>query len=497
MNRAAEDFSAFPASRHFPEIRRAASVSNWEVAHYHDTLEFNLVVAGRGAYFLEDRHYDLLPGTLVWLLPFQSHRLLRAPGLDMWVGALGERHYTPEMLAEVAQHPIKRLAANDAVALDRLFSHVSQDADAPAVYEVGMQYAVRSAIQIARNSAGPPPPVLHPAVTQALALLRADDAISNLSELAKRCRVSANYLAELLVSQTGRGFVEWRNIARLDRFQNFYPESEDLLTAALAAGFGSYTQFHRVFQDMIGTTPGHWARKRTESGPIKLPQMSQARDELTPGSQRLLWYNLSAVCLRTAGAWLAALLQGGVAPPPDGAAAGEAIASGCDELAALQALLPRLADELAETLPELAPRIRTVFAENDVFQQFVDTVGPMGADHRDLTNLAMVALAAHSLVANWSLLPTSEDMSRLLAFVRYRAALPSAAIDPNQRQEIAAGLIIQAQSLRNAWIGGSGSVSDAIATQVSETAHAAALRALGIDLRQTPLYGPLSPLEVA
>ena len=495
MTEAPEDFSAFPASQHFSEIRRAAPVSNWEVAHHHATLEFNLVVAGRGAYFLEDRHYDLVPGTLVWLLPFQNHRLLRAPGLDMWVGALGPHHYTAGMLAEVTRYPIKRLAANDAVALDRLFSHVSQDADAPSVHEAGMQYAVRSAIQIARNSAGPPPPVLHPAVTQALALLRADDAISNLAGLAARCGVSANYLAELLVSQTGRGFVEWRNIARLDRFQNFYPASEDLLTAALAAGFGSYTQFHRVFQDMIGTTPGHWARRRTDSGPISLPHMSQVRNDLSPGSQRLLWYNLGAIRFRAAGDWLAALMKGGVAPPPKGAPAGAAISSECDDLVSLQAVLPKLVDELAEALPELAPRIRAVFTENDILQQFFETVGLMGADHRDLTNLAMLALAAQSLVANWAMIPTGDEMARLLAFVRFRAAQPAGAVDPTLRPDIAAGLIVQALALRNGWVGASGSISDAIATQFSDAAHSAGMRTLGIDLRHTPLYGPRSPLE--
>ena len=494
MSASPDDFSAFRETRFLPEIRRAAPVANWEIAHYHATLEFNLIVAGKGAYFLENAHYDLAPGTLVWLLPFQRHRLLRSPDLDMWVGLLTEEHYTTEMLADVARHPITRLAADDAVSLDNLFTHLSQDSDAPEVHQAGMQYAVRSALQVARTSAGPPPPVLHPAVTQALAILRTDDEVAHLAALAARCKVSANYLGDLLASQTGRGFVEWRNIARLDRFQNFYPESNDLLTAALAAGFGSYTQFHRVFQDMIGITPGLWARRRPESGAIDLPRMSQAKDQMSPGSQRLLWCNLAAARFSASTRWLSALVRGGIAPPPEMGSDGEPIPSGCGDIRSLQPLLPKLIDELASNFPEHSSRIRAVFAENDVLQQFIETLTTIGGDHRDLTNLAAFALSGQSLIANWSMIPTQEEIGRLLRFVRLRAARPGGAIDPAQRQEVAAALIVQAVIRRHAWVGARGSGSDAIAKRMADAVHAGALEALVVDLRRFPLYGPRSPL---
>jgi AraC-like DNA-binding protein len=496
MPAATDDFSNFREIRLFPEIRRATPANNWEIAHYHDTLEFNLVVAGRGAYFLEAAHYDLSPGTLVWLLPFQRHRLLRSPDLDMWVGLPGADHYTPEMLADVARHPIKRLAAEDAVSLDRLFSHLSQDTESPDVHAAGMQYAVRSVIQVARTSAGPPPPVLHPAVTQALAVLRTDDEVANLAALAARCRISADYLGDLLASQTGRGFVEWRNIGRLDRFQNFYPESNDLLTAALAAGFGSYTQFHRVFQDMIGVTPGHWARQRPDSGAISLPRMSQSKDQMSPGSQRLLWCNLGAASFAASTRWLGALLKGGVTSPPDGSGAGGAIPSGCDDIHELQPLLPNLLDELTRDFPELSPRIRAVFGENDILQQFIDTLTTIGGDHRDLSNLATFALFGQSLIANWAMIPTQAESGRLLDFVRHRASQPGGAFDPAQRQEIAAGLIVLAVIRRHAWVGARSSASEAVARRLSDAVHAGAIESLGVDLRQVPLYGPRSPLAV-
>lgn len=494
MRSSGDDFSGFPQHRHLPEIRRAAASSTWEVAHHHQDLEFNLIIAGKGAYFFEDRHYDLTPGTLVWLLPGQRHRLLRSPDLDMWVGSLETTHYTPELLEEVSRHPIKRLAAEDAVALDQLYSHLSQDADAPEVYEAGLRYAVLSTMHAARTSAGPPPPLLHPAVTQALAALRASDEIANIAALAKRCGVSANYLGDLLASQTGRGFVEWRNIARLERFQNHYPESEDLLTAALAAGFGSYTQFHRVFLETIGTTPGNWARKSNDGGPIRLPRMSHVKDQLSPGSQRLLWNNLGAVQISAASEWLASLMRGGVVAPSAGAG-GEPIPSGIDSTDMLRPFLPALAAELGQSFPDHATRITEVLARVDILQQYNETLGLMGADVRDMTSLAVMALAAQSLLSNWGRIPDETELGRLLAFVRQRAAEPGTAIDSARLPEVAAALVVQSMILRSAWSGAGGSRSDAVATRLSDDAHASAKRVLGVDFRQTPLYGPRSPLN--
>jgi AraC-like DNA-binding protein len=42
---------------------------------------------------------------------------------------------------------------------------------------------------------------------------------------------------------------------------------ENLLEAALSAGFGSYAQFHRVFRAWRGTTPREFLQGR--QGPLK------------------------------------------------------------------------------------------------------------------------------------------------------------------------------------------------------------------------------------
>jgi hypothetical protein len=72
---------------------------------------------------------------------------------------------------------------------------------------------------------------------------------------------------------------------------------------------------------------------------------------------------------------------------------------------------------------------------------------------------------------------------------------PGGAIEPEKRFNLEAGLVVQSIILRNAWSSGSGSGNDAVATCLSDDTHGAALEMMGVDLRQTPLYGLHSPLS--
>ena len=52
--------------------------------------------------------------------------------------------------------------------------------------------------------------------------------------------------------------VDFRNRQRVERFLEIYGAGRrrTMLDAALTAGFGSYTQFHRIFKRVTGRGPG-------------------------------------------------------------------------------------------------------------------------------------------------------------------------------------------------------------------------------------------------
>ncbi|MBA3709824.1 MAG: helix-turn-helix domain-containing protein, partial [Planctomycetes bacterium] len=73
--------------------------------------------------------------------------------------------------------------------------------------------------------------------------------------------LSASRLSRLFKQQIGLALVDYRNRLRIERFLAAprMPEAS-LLDAALAAGFGSYPQFHRVFKRMMGCAPAAYER---------------------------------------------------------------------------------------------------------------------------------------------------------------------------------------------------------------------------------------------
>ncbi len=92
-------------------------------------------------------------------------------------------------------------------------------------------------------------------VSAAVAMLAEDPSLGG-KQIAAQLNISVSRLARVFKTQVGMSMVEYRNRLRLDRFSLLLDQGRpDLQTAALAAGFGSYAQFHRVFRALRGTTP--------------------------------------------------------------------------------------------------------------------------------------------------------------------------------------------------------------------------------------------------
>ncbi len=242
------------------EVRRTAAGARLDIDHVHDEVEFDLVVKGTGRCVVGNQVYTLKPGTLIWLMAGRQHRLVRSPQLEMWVVSLRPELLDADRIAELGAQTIKQLPGRELVDLDRLLSQVAQDSDQPSAYNAGITYLVMRACRASRESPPARAKPMHPAVTRAIMLLRARETIS-LSALAAEAGVTAPYLSRLLIAETGRSFVDWRNKVRLDRFMEAYRPGANLLAAALDAGFGSYVRFHRVFTEMIGCTPSEWVRQ--------------------------------------------------------------------------------------------------------------------------------------------------------------------------------------------------------------------------------------------
>jgi AraC-like DNA-binding protein len=97
----------------------------------------------------------------------------------------------------------------------------------------------------------------------AAAALLAEDPTLEASEIARRLQVSVGWFARVFKAEMGLSLVEYRNRLRLDRVDAMIGKGgTTLLQAALASGFGSYAQFHRVFRGVRRMTPRDFLRRR-------------------------------------------------------------------------------------------------------------------------------------------------------------------------------------------------------------------------------------------
>jgi len=102
-----------------------------------------------------------------------------------------------------------------------------------------------------------------PVVQKATRMLAEEPALTA-EELGARLGLSASRVARVFKAEMGVSLVEYRNRLRLERFFSLLDHRGDnMLDAALSAGFGSYAQFHRVFVALRGTTPGRFLRERS------------------------------------------------------------------------------------------------------------------------------------------------------------------------------------------------------------------------------------------
>jgi AraC-like DNA-binding protein len=100
-------------------------------------------------------------------------------------------------------------------------------------------------------------------VTATVSMLAKDPAMGG-KQIAAKLDISLSRLARVFKAEMGMSLVEYRNRLRLDRFAVLLDRGRtNLLEAALAAGFGSYAQFHRVFRALRHMTPRDYLHSRS------------------------------------------------------------------------------------------------------------------------------------------------------------------------------------------------------------------------------------------
>jgi AraC-like DNA-binding protein len=260
--------------------------------HHHAELELNIVARGHITYVLGKNRYHFAKGDLLWLFPGQPHRLVdrsqdaqyyvavfkqsliqracqqdrhrtlgknRPPGKAMLHTHLAHQDY--ELSRRMMDALIAGVPDNDALnreagfGLTPGFRYEHEDSD---FLNAGLSHLLifcwRNQLASQQGNRAVP---LQRSILKALDILGREEQPGNLSGLAKLCGVSPAHLSRTFQKQVGIPLNRYRNAARLERFWRLRntPPQKTLTEAALAAGFGSYAQFYKIFREAHGRGP--------------------------------------------------------------------------------------------------------------------------------------------------------------------------------------------------------------------------------------------------
>lgn len=223
--------------------------------HFHAEPELNLIVAGTATFGIGESVVRASAGELLGFPPGQDHLLLETSP-DLYLFAIGmEPKFSSTVLRRERDSvtlPLHiRLGAGDMRALvARSAAIVDQcgvDQESAELWEHASWLRQRNAGRI--NDA------THVLTRRTLSLM-ADEPDIDRELLARKLRASPFAISRYFHHDVGMTLVQYRTRLRLMRFIRLMDEGkENLTSAARTAGFGSYSQCHRVFQAELGCAP--------------------------------------------------------------------------------------------------------------------------------------------------------------------------------------------------------------------------------------------------
>lgn len=229
----------------------------------HQELVVLAGIQGSASYLIDGVVHEIRRGTVLWALAGQQHFLLsESAEFDMWVALVSSRIITadadmpPHRISDISATPPPRILSPEASDMLHEIA-VAQTASTTVVTKAaGLRLWLAHAWahwQLAANDSGRH---IHPAVTKAAHLWHQNPEKS-LKDIASEAGLSPGRLGRLFRAQIGKDAVTYRTDQKIRQFEiikSRHPRLS-LTTAALDAGFGSYTQFYRAWRARYGTNP--------------------------------------------------------------------------------------------------------------------------------------------------------------------------------------------------------------------------------------------------
>ncbi|MGE4489520.1 MAG: helix-turn-helix domain-containing protein [Kiritimatiellales bacterium] len=244
----------------------------------YNVLSLIVIESGNATYMIDNQMIDLMPLSAIWCFPdYQRTLCHRTPDLKMWVIS-----FTPDFLRQTCLEPhdtvlksrreeilYRHLRPGEFRFLSTVFNdllNTGEPCAAPLLgtqgendrFHAGLHYILQHIWYIFRTTKDERRhEELHPAVAKAVHLICNDDHGISIGELARQCNISESRIYPLFKREIGMTITEFRNRQKLERVLLHYSPKgrKSLMTCAIDAGFGSYSQFYNVFKKSTGKSP--------------------------------------------------------------------------------------------------------------------------------------------------------------------------------------------------------------------------------------------------
>lgn len=256
----------------FQIIKKSKTLTN-PTRHFHKYWELMYIVSGRRRFFLSDKVFNVTAGSLVFISPYTLHRAFNVSSEDcmlynVYFDDLENDFYLSLLPLIEKCAPYVVLPLNIRSEIEKLFSECGRELLEKAFASKIMArshlakilvIASREAILASEN------PLSHPLILpnemgenmqSVLDYLNLHFAKSDLSleSTAKLFGFTKSHLSRAFKKATHFSFVEYVNNLRIRKSCLLLKNSDKtVLEISEECGFGSQTQFGRVFKEIIGT----------------------------------------------------------------------------------------------------------------------------------------------------------------------------------------------------------------------------------------------------
>ena len=222
--------------------------------HFHAEPELNLVTGGSATFAMGEKLFPVVRGDLLWWPPGQDHVLVDAShDFDLFViGVTAD--FSMRVLAGTPDAacvgPIQiRLPTLALAELEAICVAPGSASDVPAIERrVGDLWRQAHALRRAADA-------MHVVTRRTMVSLYQQPELGR-SDIARLVRAYPTEISRNFHNDMGMTLSAFRSRLRLLRFiQAVDGGAPSLLAAALGAGFGSYSQCHRIFQQTFACTP--------------------------------------------------------------------------------------------------------------------------------------------------------------------------------------------------------------------------------------------------